>query len=262
MADDPQTVRALARGLSIVQTLNKFNGLTIDQIGRETGLPRPTAFRLLHTLMDLGYVVYMADERQYRVTPQVSTLSSGYEMRGWMTDIAAPILDEHANKTPWPLTLCTRRDETISVAYVTDQSSQLIVERVSSGVSIPLYDSAVGTVFLAYQKTAKSGSGKDLTVGAEDTAEDDVAHYSEELEARIKDCHTQGHSVYVDAKSRAIAVPITTKDADVKAVLAIRCVSSAGWSADEDAYYAADLKALAAQIENELQTALELSLPI
>ena len=50
------SVRALERGLDIIQLLNRHNGLTVTQVGQLTDLPRPTAFRLLRTLESLGYL--------------------------------------------------------------------------------------------------------------------------------------------------------------------------------------------------------------
>jgi IclR family mhp operon transcriptional activator len=51
-------VRGLTRGLAILRALNENNYATALQLSRITGLPRPTVYRLLDTLIAAGYVAH------------------------------------------------------------------------------------------------------------------------------------------------------------------------------------------------------------
>ena len=49
-------VRALSRGLNILVMLNRFGSSTPTEISARTRLNRTTVYRLLETLMNLGFV--------------------------------------------------------------------------------------------------------------------------------------------------------------------------------------------------------------
>lgn len=61
-------IRAIERAVSV---LNTFTGekkrLTLDEVTRETGLSKPTAFRILATLCQVGYLVLDAGDGRYRL---------------------------------------------------------------------------------------------------------------------------------------------------------------------------------------------------
>jgi len=70
-------VESLARGLSVIQAFGRDrSAMTLSDMARATGLPKPTVRRVLHTLTDVGYVE--TDGRVFRLTPKVMTLAMAY----------------------------------------------------------------------------------------------------------------------------------------------------------------------------------------
>jgi len=61
-------VRAFKRGLDILQEVNRSGGIRAGEIAWRLDLPRPTVYRLLETLEELGYVARSASDNRFRVT--------------------------------------------------------------------------------------------------------------------------------------------------------------------------------------------------
>ena len=101
------SVRALERGLDIISLLNRHNGLTVTQVCQLTDLPRPTAFRLLRTLESLWYLFRDKQDKKYRLTVQVRTLSHGYDQEEWIPKVARPVMAALCKKILWPIALGT-----------------------------------------------------------------------------------------------------------------------------------------------------------
>lgn len=254
-------VRTLERGLNIIELLNRSNGMTINDVAQQTRLPRPTAFRLLHTLMDEGYVVYAARERQYRLTAQARVLSQGYQHRSWITDIAMPTLDRTALDLAWPVTLSSLDDTDITISYITDQSSQLIMRRVSSGVIIPALTSATGAVFLAFLEAEKADQIRNRAFQLSGSSQTKHAIMAAQLDTRILACRDSGFSVYTAPDAWALSVPIMLQG-QLKAALSIRVVLAAEWSTADDARYVDALTAAAKTVEENLSGVQAARLPL
>ena len=149
------SVRALERGLDIIQLLNRHNGLTVTQVGQLTDLPRPTAFRLLRTLESLGFLFRDKQDKKYRLTLQVRTLSHGYDQEEWIPKVARPIMVDLCKKMLWPLALGTINGAHILVRDTTDEISPFAIRRHRGGLQIPLLSTASGSAYLAFSDTNK-----------------------------------------------------------------------------------------------------------
>lgn len=62
------SVRSLARGLAVLSYVNKSGESRPAEIAKALGLPRPTVYRLLETLEEMGYVAFSAISNYVRVT--------------------------------------------------------------------------------------------------------------------------------------------------------------------------------------------------
>jgi IclR family pca regulon transcriptional regulator len=80
-------VEALARGLSVIRAFNRQrSSMTLSEAARAADLAKPTARRVLLTLVDLGYAE--TDGRVFRLSPQVMSLAVAY----LGTDLVAGVL--------------------------------------------------------------------------------------------------------------------------------------------------------------------------
>jgi IclR family transcriptional regulator, mhp operon transcriptional activator len=71
-------IRAISRGLAVLQAVNKHGGLTMMEIAQLSEVPYPTACRIVQTLLHEGMLEREAGRKRYRATASVLTLSSGF----------------------------------------------------------------------------------------------------------------------------------------------------------------------------------------
>src|SRR5262245_45797917 len=61
-------VRAFKRGLDVLREVNWSGGIRAGDVARQLDLPRPTVYRLLETLEELGYIERSSSDDRFRVT--------------------------------------------------------------------------------------------------------------------------------------------------------------------------------------------------
>ena len=222
------SVRALERGLDIISLLNRHNGLTVTQVGQLTNLPRPTAFRLLRTLEALGYLFRDTQDKKYRLTAQVRTLSHGYDQEEWIPKVATPIMSELCKKILWPIALGTVSESNVLIRNTTDEISPFAIRRHRGGFNIPLLSTASGAVYLANCDQHKRDElitfalSQDPDVLSRNGTNIDIFKRS------LDSVKAEGYACMrvVEAKHNALAVPIMV-NGEIFATLSARFYTSA-----------------------------------
>jgi hypothetical protein len=76
--DNPKNVvQSLAKGFRVLEAFTAADPeLTLAQVARRAAMDNATAFRLLNTLVMLGYVARIAGTRNFRLRPNASTSAS------------------------------------------------------------------------------------------------------------------------------------------------------------------------------------------
>ncbi|MDI5936213.1 IclR family transcriptional regulator [Halomonas kalidii] len=88
-------VPGLRRGLAVLGLFGRSRPtMRVAEIGRELGLPRATAFRLVYTLETEGYLLRGKDSVTYSLGPRVLTLGFDYLHSQELIEVAGPILDD------------------------------------------------------------------------------------------------------------------------------------------------------------------------
>ena len=144
-------VNSLLKGLKVLEVFTaQDDGLTMAAIARRAGLDNATAFRLLNTLEDAGYVRRLPNTRLFRLTTKVLELGFNAIAHSDLRTQARPILRELVGDV----------NEAASVGIL-DGAEILYVERVDSGLSqgievrigarMPVYSTAIGHACLAWR---------------------------------------------------------------------------------------------------------------
>ena len=60
-------MRGVVRTLGVLRALNEHNGARVSDLAVNTHIPRPSLYRILETLRDLGYVRRNPDGERYEV---------------------------------------------------------------------------------------------------------------------------------------------------------------------------------------------------
>ena len=149
--DEKSTVRSLAKGFRILEVFHSGQpDMTLSQIAEKADLDAATAFRLVKTLVMLGYLNQIPGVKQYRLGLKV--LDLGFSALGSM--------ELHSFARPHLRSLLGRHNDTASLG-VLDGPDVVHIERVEAGLGrlgvtqrigsrVPAYSTALGHAMLAH----------------------------------------------------------------------------------------------------------------
>jgi IclR family mhp operon transcriptional activator len=249
------TVRGLIRGLNILKTMNLKTEMSALELSKQTGIPRPTVYRLLDTLIEEGYVKLSPDVNRYRLTIAVNTLSAGFNDDLWISDIAAPLLGKLTEKVIWPSDIATFADGSMVIRETTNKCSPLAIVRERIGFHAPFLESSMGQAYLAFcDERTKEQIIETLLMTSEET--DNKKLYSRyHIDQMIRKNRNRGYSLRVEGivpKTFSIGLPILVGGV-AKAAINIICISSAMSVEDAIARYLDELKITAEKIGQALE---------
>jgi IclR family mhp operon transcriptional activator len=144
-----ESVRSLERGLSLLRAMNADPHATVTKLAAQIGVPRSTVYRLLETLVSMGYVAPSTSTEKYRLTRQVYNLSKGFQDETWIEDSWFELMA--LTKTViWPVDLLTLEAATMVVRRSTHPHSPLSIDYAMVGRRWPITQSAAGRAYLAF----------------------------------------------------------------------------------------------------------------
>ena len=150
MTQDANIVTALARGLHILETFARLgHSLSLAQVSQELGLPKSTAFRLMNSLVTLGYLEQPVKGGPYNLGPRVLGLGFAVLQGLDVREAAMPHLEKLFAKVGENVNLCILdRSEVIYVARL--KKREILSLNLHVGSRLPAYSSSPGRVLMAY----------------------------------------------------------------------------------------------------------------
>jgi IclR family mhp operon transcriptional activator len=145
-----QSVRSLARGLAILHHINKMGEVRPGEIAKALNIPRPTVYRLLETLEELGYVTFSATSSYARVTRFAAALGDGYALTTEVSQAAGPLFTEYSKQLVWPLDLTIYHNAAMVIQETTHGRSPLSIDRGMTGYRLPVLRTSAGRAYLAF----------------------------------------------------------------------------------------------------------------
>ena len=148
------TVQSVERAFAILETFDEEHATrSAAEIARLTGLARPTTYRLLQTLEQLGYV--RSVDGRFEVTPRVLRLGAGLLGRNSIAAQAQPILDDLSQQLGEHAAIgALDGNEVITLAASSTLQSRLLSIAVHSGQRLPATSTSLGLVLLAHRPGA------------------------------------------------------------------------------------------------------------
>jgi IclR family mhp operon transcriptional activator len=146
-----EAVKPVVRALRIVEAMNLRSISSVDQLHRQTGLPKSTLVRLLGTLISAGYVQRLDGRGGYCLKSRVLALSRGFEFRDQIVVTAIPHLRSFTRKHKWPVTIAIFDTDAMVPKYTTMKHSPLSNEPDMKSSRTPVTTSAVGQAWLAFR---------------------------------------------------------------------------------------------------------------
>jgi IclR family mhp operon transcriptional activator len=143
-------VRALNRGLNILEAINERDGMSTQDIADYCDLSRPTVFRLLETLQSMGFAQQSESDGAWHPTLRCNMLSSGFLDKAWIGQLAMPEMVKLGSKVLWPIDLVTFAGDAMQVRESTHKFSPFSFDVGMVGKRIPMLLTAGGRAYLAY----------------------------------------------------------------------------------------------------------------
>ncbi|HEX7306612.1 IclR family transcriptional regulator domain-containing protein [Lentzea sp.] len=218
----PDFIEALARGLDVIRSFRPLRPvMPLSEVASVTGLARPTARRILLTLVELGYV--RQSEAGFALTPKVLELGVAYVRSMGLWDVARPHMER----------LGARTDESCSIAQL-DGSDIVYVARVAVpkivtlsvqiGTRFPALPTSLGKVQLAALPPAELEA-----VLAQPTRSGLTARWrpdAAERDAVLREVRARGWALTDEQLApgiRSVAAPLRDGNGTVVAALNVNC---------------------------------------
>ncbi|WP_168798039.1 helix-turn-helix domain-containing protein [Pacificoceanicola onchidii] len=147
-----KTIRALDRGLLLVETLSQRGQMTLAELRRSTGLSNPTLLRILLTLQERGWVRRNIAEGRYELAHSLGNLLGETARAHPLAEIAAPyLLELKSRQAGWPSDLCTMLGAgRIEIIESTRIRGPLAMTRTALGIRPSMVLSAHGRAILSF----------------------------------------------------------------------------------------------------------------
>jgi len=143
-------IEPVRRSFAVLEVLSRRRSTTLGMLTGETGLPRPTVVRLLHTLIALGYAARVSRAQGYRLTDRVLGLAESIRFVDHLVDAAIPHMRRFTEEHGWPLYLATISQGAIVIRHSTAPESPMAFEGAGLNLRRPVLISALGRAWLAF----------------------------------------------------------------------------------------------------------------
>ena len=142
-------VQSIARAFAIAEEIARNrDGIGLAELSKRVGLHNSTAFHLVKTMVQLGYVSQLADSRKYRIGRRMFTLAAGALDEIELVSVATPVLEKLTAATGEYSHFAIRSGEQIVVVAKTAGTGIFqMVDR--TGAVRPAHATALGKVLLA-----------------------------------------------------------------------------------------------------------------
>jgi IclR family transcriptional regulator, pca regulon regulatory protein len=258
VADENQGeyVQSVERGVAVIRAFGLHRTtLTITDVAQATGLTRATARRFLLTLERMGYVRH--DGRNYSLRPRVLELGYAYVSGFSLIEVAEPFLNGLMLKAQESTSIAVRDgSELVYVAHTAPQRMMTI--NVPVGGRDPLYCTALGRVLLAAQSDEEIDSYLAVTELFAHTAATTTA--PAQLREDVLRVRKDGYSLIEDQlEDGLVAMAVPLRDAGGTVVAAMNICAYSPRTSPEGlrANYLPLLRQTAADIEQEMSTAVQ-----
>ncbi|MGQ0286777.1 IclR family transcriptional regulator [Pasteurellaceae bacterium 22721_9_1] len=145
--------QSLIRGLRLIELLSNFpNGCPLAQISEISGLNKSTAHRLLQGLQNEGFVQPASTAGSYRLTTKCLGLGQKTLSSLNIINVAAPYLEKLNLTLGETVNFSKREQDHAIMIYKLEPTTGIMKTRAYIGQHLHLYCSAMGKLYLAYEK--------------------------------------------------------------------------------------------------------------
>lgn len=148
--NNSRPIRALARGLEVIDVLNSQHTTSVCALCEQTGMSRATLMRILKTLELAGWVYRYRVNGDYRLTSKVCLLGEHLLTLDRLAETAAPFLDRLHQRFHCPSEIAVLAGQEMRVLDSTRRQRSRTYNADQDASVASLLCSAAGRAYLAY----------------------------------------------------------------------------------------------------------------
>lgn len=145
-----KTVRALARGLQVLEQVRHHPGSTLSELSARCVLSKATLLRMLKTLEQRNWVYCSLAEGSYWISAQRREFGAGVQPANEVAQVAAPVLERLCRKVVWPSDLAVRDGARMKIVETSRRNTPFLVNRDVFAIRPHMLKSALGRAYLAF----------------------------------------------------------------------------------------------------------------
>lgn len=196
--------------------------MTLSEIARHTDLPKSTVVRILHTLVELGYMGFQSSDGTYSPGPKSMTLGLSVVSSMDLVTLASPYLEKLAHNTGRIVNIGVRDD--LSVIYCARKGAhQLLQLNIQVGSRLDLHNTAIGRALVSFAQP------EEREALLQRLAENPASRASAKaIRDELPQTLEQGFAVAdrtLSPSVRAIAVPVWQRENKLAAALNVACLA-------------------------------------
>jgi IclR family pca regulon transcriptional regulator len=221
---DPNFISSLSRGLSVLEAVaESTEDVPLAKLASIVGLKKTSTWRLVRTLVQLGYILQDPETRQLRPAPRILALGYAYLDGLDLKQMVAPFLRD----------LSARVDETVNLAILNGdeliyidrvRTDQILNINLHVGSRLPLYNTSLGRALISDMPEAWL-KGYLERMGAEPQAKEYVDENGKKLRKLLKETQRLGYALNDEELVkglRGVASPIRDR---TNAIVAAICIT-------------------------------------
>lgn len=247
-------VRSLVRGLQVIEALSELGWTKIGRLSEVTRIERSSAYRIVNTLVQLGYVTRRNEDAAVALTPKFANLADGLKNEDIVTQFAWPALFELSRDVLWPCDFAGLDSGRVLIRLTTHKISPFSIHRGMIGKERHLTRSALGQAILAAMSDDDLAASLDIIDRLGGQNAEDVR--DREAISRLADSvRARGYASsagQTESKISAIALPVRGPGKLVAGAVNIVFFRSAMTTEQAAARYLDKLKHCVNQIERSL----------
>jgi len=145
----PAGVQSIGRGFAIIEEIARSrDGIGLAELSKRVGLHNSTTFHLVKTLVSLGYVRQLQDNKRYRIGRPLFALAASALDEIEMMSLATPVLEDLARDSGESAHFSVPMgDAVVVLARTSGPGAFQLTDRV--GVVRPAHCTALGKIMLA-----------------------------------------------------------------------------------------------------------------
>jgi DNA-binding IclR family transcriptional regulator len=217
-------MRTLRNGLRVLRLLSELDKpIGVTELGRQLKLDKATAYRLLATLLDEGFVEKDADSKRYTLGMGIVDIATSRLRDTSVTACALSYMEALRDRLKETIALMVPDGRKMACALVSE-SQQPIRVAFDVGERIPVYRTASGFAWLATQPRSQWVKLITASIGREEMPEGMTI---EKILAEVRKAQSNGFAIskYYRPEGGGVAAPILDGNGHCVAALTLAALN-------------------------------------